>query len=617
MQGKIYQFEDYLLDVSEQRLQKNGEAISLPPKVFEVLAVLVERHGQLVGYDELMKEVWQNTFVEETNLRYCVHFLRKVFDKELIETVPKRGYRLNAVVKSFSHEDFIQKYVGQKPPAVSRPPDSGRTRTFISKSAGLIGLAVLTAVIGFAVYYFSPHSGQAQKRQYLSSIAVLPFSVIGAQNGRETEIQKGLADSLNFNLGKIGDLKVIPATELQNYFGKEFEPLKVGKSLNVDEVLTGTYRLENNLVRVNVALLRVADGTTSWTKTFTVKEATQIESETAIALPIAHQLGLKTARLRDEERLRDQNIDDEIKKNYLTAREILRLSNYNRRREATELFEKIVAAEPDWALGRAGFAEALVLTHGGETSCQNAPNMAQKALQTDDSIVEAYLVLGLCHQYNYDWKNAEQAYQKAVQINPKHAKAYHDYALMLDLHRRFAEAEANFRKAVELDPFSPEIRASVCQHYYYDKNLGEALAQCFEARKIDPEFWMTPKKLHWVYVAQGRFDEVFKLHYGSLTEADIAKNQIAKALSEGNIQNYWKASIETRLSDPRKRFSPFAIAGFYAQLAEKEKALEFLEKEFEVESCKCNLPIANADPVFDTVRKEPRFGELMRKINLN
>ncbi len=445
----------------------------------------------------------------------------------------------------------------------------------------------------------------------------MPFSIIGAKAGQEREIQKGLSDSLIFNLSKIKDLKIIPAKDINQYFEKEFDPVLAGKSLKAAQVLTGTYRVEENLVRVNVSLLRVSDGELEWTETFTVKEATQIDSESSISLPIARQIGLQTARLKDEQRIKNLSISDEIKKNYLTAREILRLGDFNRRREATELFEKILAAEPGWALANAGYAEALVLTHGGATACQNAPELAQKALALDGSLVEAYPVLGLCHQYNYDWKSAEQVYQKAIQLNPEYAKAYHEYALMLDFQRRFSEAEANFKKAVEIEPFSPDIHTAFCQHYYYDKNFGEALAQCFEARKLDPEFWMVPKKLHWIYVAQGRFDEVLKLHYGNLTEADIAKNQFAKTLSEGNIKKFWETSIEARLNDTRKRSSPFAIATFYSELGDKDKALRFLEQEFETEYCKCNLPIANSDPIFDSLRKEKRFIELMKKINLN
>jgi DNA-binding winged helix-turn-helix (wHTH) protein/TolB-like protein/Flp pilus assembly protein TadD len=619
MKGKIYQFEDYLLDVSEQRLQKNGQDISLPPKVFGVLSVLVDRPGHLVGSDELMKAVWQDTFVEETNLRYCVHSLRKILDKDFIETVPKRGYRFNAPVKSFTTEEFIQKYAGENlsatPPKSDSPvSDKTKSAAFYSKPALLIGVALLMALVGVSAYYLWQKNNQPPEKRYLKSIAVLPFTIIGEKAERQDDIQKGLADALVFNLGRIRDLKVTPTKEVQNYFGQDFEPLEAGKSLRTEEVLTGTYRLENNLGRVNVSLLRVRDGETLWTKSFTIKEENPIELENSIALPIARQAELNVARLRDESRIKDLNISEEIKKSYLIAREIVLINDFNRRQEATELFEKVLAAEPDWALANAGYAEALVLTHGEEEGCKKAPTFAQKALELDSSMAEAHLVFGRCHHYNWDWKNAEEAYQKAISLKPDYAWAYHEYAVMLDLQRRFAEAETNFKKALELEPFSPHFRSSFCQHFYYDKNFNEALAQCAQVQQIDAEFWRISKLLYWIYVAQGRYEEVLKLNFGHLTEAEKAKNPMARALSEGNVPKYWKASLETRLANPKRRFSPFAVASMYAYLGNKEKTLDYLEKA--AEEPFYYVPVAHADPMFDLVRREPRFIQLMKKIDL-
>ncbi len=618
MRGKIYQFGEYLLDPSEQRLQKNEELISLPPKVFEVLTVLVERHGQLVGYDELMKEVWQDAFVEDTNLRYCIHTLRKTLDKDFIETVPKRGYRFNAEVKSFTNEEFIQKYTDDNQviqPEITDCQTSAKTKsvTFFSKPVLLLGIAILILVAGGSAYFIWKNRQQNEKN-HLRTIAVLPFSVIGATPEQNGEIQKGLSDSMIFNLGKIKDLKVIPTNEIQDYFGKDYEPVKVGKHLEADEVLTGTYRLENNTVRINVSLLRVSDGEILWINTFTVKENTQIALENSISFPIARQIELNVARLKDEERIKDINISEKSKKNFLTAHEIFRTYSFNRRKEAVELFEKIIAEKPDWALANAGYATALVLTHGGEKGCREAQPFAQKALEIDSSVAEAHLAMGYCYQYNWDWKNAEEAYQNAIRLNPQYALAYHEYASMLDLQCRFAEAEINFKKAIELEPFSPHFRSSFCQHYYYDKNFNHALAQCFEAQKINSGFWKTSKILHWIYVAQGRYDEVLKVIYGHLSESEIAQNPFAKALSDGNIKRYWELSVKERLNDPKKSFSPYAMASYYIHLGDKEKTLEYLKKG--AESPIYEIQVANADPIFDAVRKDIRFVELMKKINL-
>lgn len=618
MQGKIYQFEDYLLDVSQQRLQKNGEAVSLPPKVFEVLIALIKRHGQLVTYQELMEEVWQDVFVEETNLRYSIHALRKTFPENFIETIPKRGYRFKPEVESFTVEEFIGKHTGKfkKAEPENQTSDENKPSSVFKKYAAFSIVALLvTGVVFFGFYFWQNGKVKSADSKHFKTIAVLPFTVIGEKPENISEIQHGLADAMVFNLDKIRGLKVTPTKDIQNLFGKDFEALEIGRNLGADEVLTGTYRLENNLARVDVSLLRASDGATVWTKTLTVKEQNQIESENSIVLPIARQIELEIARLADAQRIKNLDLSDELKQNYLTAREILRMHDFGRQREAVGLFEKILAQKSDWALANAGYAESLVLSHGGEKGCQQAQNFARKAIELDGSIAEPHLALGFCHWFNWDWKNAEQAFQKAIQINPENARAYHEYGVMLDLQRRFAEAETNFKKAIELEPFSPYFRSSLCQHYYYDKRFNDALAQCYQSEKINPAFWRTLKILQWIYTAQGRYDEIFKFNYGNLTKAEIAQNSLAKTLSEGNVKKYWELSLKERLNNPQKGYSPYAVAGFYARLGDQEKTLEWLEKASE--SPTYDLSAANADPLFDVVRNDARFKELMKKINLN
>jgi serine/threonine-protein kinase len=293
----------------------------------------------------------------------------------------------------------------------------------------------------------------------------------------------------------------------------------------------------------------------------------------------------------------------------------LRINDLNRSDEATDLFGKILIEVPGWALANAGYAEVLVLFYGEPDNCLRAPAHAGKAIELVGSIAEHYLVLGLCRQYYWDWEAAEQAYRKAIQIDPELAVAHHDYGIMLDLQRRFSEAETSLKRAIDLEPFSPYFHSSLCQHYYYDKKFDKALEHCFEARRIDPAFWRITKLLHWIYAVQGRYDEILKLKYSQITEAERSRDPFAKALSEGNIRKYWQLGLRERMTDRRKPYSPFSLATYHAHLGDAEKTLEFLEKSLELP--RYDLRFANPDPRFDTVRRDIRFVELMRKINLD
>lgn len=614
MEGKIYQFEDYLLDVSEQRLQKDGKDISLPPKVFEVLTALIKRHGQLITYQELMEEVWHDTFVEETNLRYSIHALRKTFPEDFIETVPKRGYRFKPEVKSFTVEEFIKLHTGgfnkdDLLKSVEEP--SEKNRSVVGKYAAPLIFAFLIVGIGLAAFYFWQKAKNDSK--HLKTVAVLPFSVIGEKPEKTLETQKGLVDSLIFNLSKIRALKITNSNEIQSYFGKEFDSVEAGKTLKVDEVLSGTYRIEENLVRINFQLRQVSTGENILSKSFTVTKENQVEIENAVALQIVRQLDIRAAQLIDVQKINHLNLSEETKKNYLTAKRIPRENEFDRWQESTDLMKKVVAENPTWALGYVGYAEALVLTHGN-FGCQDAPNVARQAIELDAKIAEAYLVLGFCHQFNLEWKEAEENYRKAIELNPNLDRAYIEYGTMLDYQRRFAEAEINLKKAIELEPFVPFYYVVMCEHYYYDTKYDEALKSCYQSQKIEPNHWQTEKKLQWIYVQQGRYDEVEKLHYGKLTKEEKLKNPEAKALMEGNIKKYWEINAETRILNANKRFSPVAVASFYAKLEDKEKTLEYLEKA--TENPEDMLYRVNPNPIFNFVRREPRFIELMKKVNL-
>ncbi len=617
MDGKIYQFEDYLLDVSEQRLQKNGTDISLPPKVFEVLTALIKRHGQLVTYQELMEEVWPDTFVEETNLRYSIHSLRKVFS-ECIETVPKRGYRFKATVESFTKEEFIKIHTSSfKKDDLLKSVEKPSTKDKLTfKNYPLIAVtACLMAGVGLMAYYFWQNGKKVvHDAKHLKTVAVLPFSVIGEKPEKNIEIQKGLADSLIFNLSKIRALKVTTTNEVQSYFGKDFDAQKVGQNLKVDEIVSGTYRIEENLVRINFQLLQVSDGAAMVTNSFTVTEQNQVEIENSIALQIARQIDLRTVRLKDEAKIKDLDLSEETKKNYLTAKRIPRENEFNRWQESTDLMKKVMDENPNWALGYVGYAESLVFTHGNSLGCQEAPRIARRAIELDPAVAEAYLVLGFCHQFKWEWKEAEQNYRKAIELDSTLDRAYIEYGMMLDYQRRFAEAEMNLKKALELEPFVPFYYATLCEHYYFDSKYAEALKNCYQSLKIIPDYSQASKNIQWIYVQQKRFDEVEKLLFRNLSKEEKLKNPEAKALVEGDIQKFWEINVQSRLSHPEKKYSPVAIATFYAKLEDRDKTLEYLEKA--AEKPEDLLHRANANPIFNFVRTERRFIELMKKVNL-
>ncbi len=146
MARTIFEFNGFLLDSGEQRFQKDGNDIVLPPRVFAVLRVFLENPGQLVSNDELMQAVWKETFVEEGNIRYCVHSLRKILGDGHIETVPKRGYRFTAEVHAYTADEFIRKFA-------DRPADKPQTRELSVRVAPNYKRTAFAALAALAIIF--------------------------------------------------------------------------------------------------------------------------------------------------------------------------------------------------------------------------------------------------------------------------------------------------------------------------------------------------------------------------------------------------------------------------------------------------------------------------------
>lgn len=605
MDKKIYEFQDYLLDVGEQRLQKNGEDISLPPKVFEVLRVLIENHGELVVYDKIMDEVWKDTFVEDTNLRYCIHFLRKSFeDNDFIETVPKSGYRFKTEVAEYTKEEFIRKHTGSyKLSELTEPQNSFEIPQERQKSVSLnkyrtllIFAGIIVIFAGFLGFYFLNKEAQTSDES-VRTIAVVPFEMIGADFSEKTEKQNGFMDALNFNLGKIKDLQIVSDEKLADF------------------VLSGSYRIEGEqIVRINAKVSQNKSGETLSTQTFTLKADDQIEIEQTASLRISREIYNKLATIEDEKFVRAQNISKETQEKYILGQQILRNFDLFRRDEGVRLFKEITEAEPNWAKGFAKYAEALVMLHGNVADRTVLLDAINKSLEMDENQPETYIAKAWYHAFGFEWSEAEQSLIKAIEINPQIAEPYHEYALILDYQRKFSEAEKMYKKAMEIKPFDPFYFSNLCSHYYYDDKLDLATENCQKALNIEDNFSPASKTLYWVYVESGDYRRVFEFEYGGWTDEEIEKDRIAKPLKGGDIKLYWQRVIEFRLNDKKRRQSPLAIANLYAQLEDKENTLKYLEQVAEVEPI--DMFFVNPGPSYDFIRKEPRFMDLMKRFNL-
>lgn len=390
----IYEFGEFQLDLRQKCLRHSDRTVPIQPKVFDILVVLVVKQGEIVSRDELMKVVWKDTFVEETNLRFCIHTLRKILGKnvdgeEYVETIQKRGYRLAAQIIEKSSEIKIEKVEQESdeiiPKAIQYPQPPKRNWQITIAILSLFSLLV-------AAFVWQRNAWETPKSNLgFDEIAVLPFESAGEN---PTDFQIGLADAMITSLSKIKQLKVLPLTSVRHLAGQQFDALQIGKQLGTDAVLSGTYRIDGENVQVSVKLRQAGNGESIWSETFTVRKKSGWEFENSIALRTARLLSLKIAEIEEEKNLSTEKLNPEARQNFLSARKIWRAGELFRRKEMIGRCEKAVEVEPNWALGYAMYAEALLSSDQLSVEWEKAEEMANQALKLNGSLAEPHAFLG-------------------------------------------------------------------------------------------------------------------------------------------------------------------------------------------------------------------------------
>ena len=614
---KTYQFGEFRLDLDGKRLLRHGQTVSLQPKVYDMLVFFVENHGALISRDDLMKAVWKDTFVEESNLRFCIHALRKALGKtadgkDFIETIPKRGYRFTAEVGETSAENNTEKFAAELA-GKTMPPETAAKPQF-GKRYWLIGISVFSilCLLVLAVAWRESNLQSQKNSTETKQLAVLPFEALNDIDG---DFQIGLTDAMIMNLSKIKSLKVLPIASVSQYAGQKFDALTVGKELRADSVLSGSYRSDDANIYVTLYLQQVANGEILWTETFTAKRKSNSEIGQAIALRAARLYSLKFGQTPDAASAANVGLPAEAVQNYLSGRRIWQSRELRRHEEMIKNFEKTIELAPGWSYGYSGLAEALLNDDSYLTGWEAIERATRRAVALDAANPGAHTAQAQIYFLkNWDWEASEKSFKKAFELDPEYAHAHHQYGVSLSFQRRFVEAESELKKAIEAEPFAPLYRASLCELYYFDQRYDEALSECSTAQNIEPDFWRTRKNLFQIYVQKKMYPQMSEMVLGKLSEAEKASHPLTAAVAANDLRPFWQHSINEILNSKNRERNSYLLASFYVRIGEREKAFDNLEKALAQHDD--YFPTINADPVFDPIRQEPRFAELLSKIGL-
>lgn len=627
-------FKTYRLDTVNHLLWRNGERVPLAPKGFDVLAYLVEHAGRVVAQDELLGALWPETFVNPEVLRKYILEIRKALgdrpnNPEFIETFPKRGYRFIAPVieKSateppdvpWSHaaeEHAIEEDDGL-PAAPSKPEGS-----FVQRrrwKLAIIAMLVIVAAVGLSAYFLLARDGRNPHPVTDTSIAVLPFADASPAKDQEY-LSDGLAQQLINDLAKVPGLKVIGRSSSFQFKGRTEDARDVGRKLAVANVLEGSVRREGNHLRITAELIKADDGFQLWSQTYDrkIKDIFAVQDEIALAATEALQVKLLGGNGQPvAANLRSAN--PEAYQAYLQA------EYFSERGPSKEGFSKALAYTdaaikldakyaPAWAL-RAS-VENMMAESGlidPPEGFRTARDDAEQAITLDPTLASAYLALAATQiSSDWDWDAAKTSITKAMALQPGSVEVLRMRSYLTRILGNLDQAIRLYEQAVALDPLRINSYSGLGYLLYAAGRYQEAQAVLQKALDLNPQASYVHLTLGKILIAERKPQQAVvqiekePIEWGKFTGRALAYH----ALGREQDSNAALAALIAKYHAT----APYQIAQVYAYRGEVDKSFEWLERAYEQRDP--GLPEIKSNPLFKTLRHDPRYIALLKRMRL-
>ncbi len=454
-------------------------------------------------------------------------------------------------------------------------------------------------------------------------ILVLPF--LNLSNDADQEyFSDGMTEELISSLSKVNEMKVVSRTTSMQYKGAGKSLKVIGKETHVDYILEGSVRKNGKDLRITAQLLDADTDIHIWTDTFRGKLDDVFDIQEKVAEKIVKALKIHLTGEEKSTLKKRYTENSEAYRLYLQGHFFWKKRNEAGLKSAIKHYKKAIEKDPDYALAWAGLADAYSLL--GEVTnisrrelypkIMDAVNMA---LELDFNLGEAHISLAISLMLNeWNWKAAEKEFKLGIGLSPDYATGHHWYGELLLFQGRMNEALKEFSLAIELDPVSQGILKDKGIFHYYNRDYDKAIELALITKELDPGFAQVNRLLSMAYQGKGMYEEAlsenkkWKDKTGNKIKAEIAEAQIQAA--SGNKDAAMKIIDRPDLESVLTGNDYRGIALVYAALGEKDNAFEWLKKSYDHhEESLCSLKI---DPKFDPIRDDPRFTDLLRKINL-
>ena len=485
----------------------------------------------------------------------------------------------------------------------------------------LIGLLLLLVAGGW--FYRSGGRGG----ETIDSVAVLPFVNASGDTNNEY-LSDGITESLINSLSQLPHLKVMSRDSAFMYKGKQTNAQTIGRELGVRAVLEGRVMQRGDSLSISTELVDARDNSHIWGQQYDRELADTIAVRDDITKQMTTALRMRLTGEEEKRMTKSYTANPEAYQDYLKGRYWWNKANAEGLKKSIEYFQQAVAKDPADAQAYAGLADSYVLLAGStfglvppKDAYPRAKEAALKAIELNDTLAEAHIALGLVKtEHDWDWSGGENEFRRATALGPNSARAHQAYGVvLLGATGRFEEAIVELKRALELDPLSLLINSNLAAALFNTRQYDNAIEQEQKTLDLDPNFMLAHFQLGFSYIQKAMYKEgtaEFEKAVAISPGNTLALTGLGTAYAAAGRKPDAQKVLDKLNELSKQKYVPAVYrTAIYAVLGEKDKAFEWLEKGYEDRAI-YNIKAMAQAPLYDPLRSDPRFADLLRRMNL-
>jgi len=629
----IYSFGDFQIDPRAKILRSGSNEIHLAPRPFEVLCFLLANNDRVVKRTELLDKFWNGHDVYDDALRKCVGAIRKALDDSnkparFIETRYGGGYRFVADVESGA-TDGNGHHGNLDASSLNRSDNSATERYRSDRSnrrlfSRISARVLLFVIVGF--YVFGPRKSASTDQTVVAaaapaihSIAIMPIKNLTRDVTNEY-FSDGITESLITELALSDDVRVISRSSTFAFKDKETDPRTLGQILNVDSLLEGSVQKRGENVTVRVRLVNTVDGSIIWTSNDFERPLTEaFDLQDVIACNLAAELRTEICK----------DIPNKRTKNGLAYQEYLKgRFEWNKRtaagiKKSIEHYRTAIEMDPSYALAYSGLSESYVqgiwhVPFDAAEVLPKAKETALRAVELDDDLTEAHTALAEVYSLEWKWDASRRELRRAIELDPRNARAHHVLAFWYMIQGRNDEAVASINAAADLDPLNLVIGTDKATILLQAGRTDDALRQWENLLFTDPNFAMARENRFIAFELAGddaatteEYAAILKLRGETPAKVAAMRHTAKEGFKAVRRSEYNELLTKLRRGE---QVSPVVLAIYCALLGRSDDTFMWLEKAYREHSA---LIVLVVSPQFSSVRDDPRFRDLLQRLNLS